>query len=86
VKIYYTSKFASSYKKLPKSVKTEAEAKEKLFRSNPFDPVLKTHKLTGKLKGFWSFSIERKHRIIFDFINKTEVVFHNAGSHDIYKR
>ncbi len=85
MKIYYTTKFAQSYKKLPKAIKLEAEKKEKLFRAIPFNPVLKTHKLTGKLKGFWSFSIDRKNRIIFEFIKKDEVVFHKAGPHDIYK-
>lgn len=86
MQIYYTSRFASSYKKLPESLKLQAELKEKLFRKNPFDPILKTHKLTGKLKDFWSFSIDRKYRIIFEFIKKNEVVFHIAGTHDIYKK
>jgi len=86
VKIYYTSQFATSYKKLPKSIKLEAELKEKLFRKNPFDSALKTHKLTGKLRSFWSFSVDRKYRIIFEFINKNEVVFHKTGTHDIYRK
>jgi len=86
VKIYYTHKFLSSYKKLPKLIKTEAERKEKIFREDPFDPILKTHKLTGKFKSFWSFSIDRKHRIIFEFSDKKEVVFHIAGTHQIYKK
>ena len=86
MKIYYTGKFSSSYKKLPISIKKEAEHKEKLFRKNPFDPVLKTHKLTGKFKSFWSFSIDAKHRIIFEFSDKDEVVFHKAGTHDVYRK
>ncbi len=84
--IYYTGKFRSSYKKLPASIKTEAEIKETIFRKDPFDPILKTHKLTGNFKGFWSFSIDRKHRIIFEFTRKKEVVFHIAGTHQIYKK
>ena len=86
MKIYYTSKFESSYKKLPRLVKNEAELKEDIFRKNPRDPVLKTHKLTGKLRGFWSFSIDRKYRIIFEFVNSGAIVFHKAGTHDIYKK
>ena len=86
MKIYYTSKFLSSYRKFPKSVKLDAEKKEKLFRKDPFDPSLKTHKLTGKFKSFWSFSIDRKYRIIFEFTKKNEVLFHKAGPHDIYRK
>lgn len=85
MKIYYTNKFISSYKKLPDEIKLLSEPKEKLFKKDPFEPSLKTHKLTGKLKGYWAFSINRKYRIMFDFINKGEVVFHKAGTHDIYK-
>ncbi|KKQ55861.1 MAG: Plasmid stabilization system [Candidatus Woesebacteria bacterium GW2011_GWC1_38_13] len=84
--IYYTGKFRSSYKKLSNLIRTEAEVKEIIFRKNPFDPILKTHKLTGKFKGFWSFSIDRKHRIIFEFKGKKEVVFHITGTHQVYKK
>lgn len=86
MKIYYTNKFISSYKKLPEAIKVESETKEKLFKKDPFEPSLKTHKLTGRLKGYWAFSINNKYRIIFDFIKNNEVVFHKAGTHNIYRR
>lgn len=83
--IYYTNKFTSSYKKLPKLIKKEAENKVDLFRKNPFNPSLDTHKLTGKLNKFWSFSINRKYRITFEFIKDKAVLFHKAGTHNIYR-
>lgn len=52
MEILYLPKFARQYKKLPSLVKEHAEKKEKIFRKNPFDPRLKTHKLTGPLEGF----------------------------------
>ena len=85
MKILYTSKFRTSYKKLPSSIKNEAEEKEKLFRKDPFDPILKTHKLTGKFKGFWSFSIDFKHRIIFELVDAQTIWFHSVGTHQIYR-
>jgi addiction module RelE/StbE family toxin len=39
-----------------------------IFSQNPFDPKLRTHKLTGKLKGLWSFSVSYNYRVIFRFI------------------
>lgn len=86
MKIYYSSKFEREYKKLPIKVKDLAEKKEKVFRLDPFDSSLKTHKLTGKLKDFWSFSIDESNRIIFEFAEKNIVWFHAVGSHEIYKR
>ena len=86
MEIIYSPKFAREYKKLPGQVKKLAEELEPTFRSDPFDPKLKTHKLTGKLDGFLSFSIGYKYRIIFEFSqNKKTVYFHSVGDHDIYE-
>ena len=85
MKIYYTNKFISSYKKLPGQIKKLSEQKEKIFRSDPFDPRLGTHKLGGKLKEFWAFSITKKYRIEFEFIGNKEVLFLKAGTHNIYR-
>lgn len=85
MKIFYASKFSKEYKKLSLEVKKLAEKKEKIFRNNPFDPSLKTHKLTGKLKDFWSFSIDYKHRIVFEIEDNEEIWFHTVGGHEIYK-
>ena len=85
MKIFYSSKFAREYKKLPLSVKKIAEKKEESFRKNPFDPKLKTHKLKGNLKGFLSFSVNQKYRIIFEFADSKTIWFHSVGEHSIYK-
>ncbi len=63
-----------------------AEAQEKIFRSDPFHPALKTHKLKGRLKEFWAFSIGYQHRIIFEFAEHQTVYFHSVGTHDIYQQ
>ena len=84
--IIYSSKFARKYKKLPKNIKTLAEEQEKIFRKDPFDSRLKTHKLNGKLAGFLSFSIAYKYRIIFELTkDKKTVYFHSVGDQDIYQ-
>ena len=84
MKIYYSSKFAKEYKKLPKKVKDQAKKKEKIFRIDPFDKRLKTHKLSGKLKHFHSFSIDYQYRIIFEFREDDIIWFHTVGTHEIY--
>ncbi|HUV81223.1 MAG TPA: type II toxin-antitoxin system mRNA interferase toxin, RelE/StbE family [Patescibacteria group bacterium] len=85
MRIYYSSNFATEYKKLPLKIKKIAERKEQIFRKNPFDPRLKTHKLKGNLKGFLSFSINQKYRIIFEVINSDTIWFYSVGDHSIYK-
>jgi len=85
MKIYYSSRFASEYKKLPLRIKKIAEKKEQIFRNNPFDPRIKTHKLKGSLSGFFSFSINQKYRIVFEMIKSDIIWFHSVGDHSIYK-
>ncbi len=86
MEIIYSPKFFREYKKLPADIKDTAEQQEKLFRNDPFDRRLKTHKLKGKLNGFLSFSIGYKFRIIFEFSKDKKVVhFHSVGDHDIYQ-
>ena len=85
MEIYYSPKFKRQYKKLPLSVKNQAEQVEKLFRLNPFNPKLKTHKLSGRFNIYLSFSIDYQNRIIFEFYRKGMVRFHSVGDHSIYK-
>ncbi|MBI3631612.1 MAG: type II toxin-antitoxin system mRNA interferase toxin, RelE/StbE family [Candidatus Staskawiczbacteria bacterium] len=84
MKIFYHSRFKKSYQKLLIELKSKAEIKEEIFRKNPFHSSLDTHKLHGKLKSKWSFSIDRKYRILFEFDN-SNVVFLDIGDHDLYK-
>ena len=84
MKIIYSPNFVRNYKKLPEEIKALAEKKEKTFRHNPYNPSLKTHKLHGELRDFWSFSINYKYRIIFEFIDEGNVYLHTVGPHDIY--
>lgn len=85
MRIIYASKFAREYKKLPKQIKDSAQDRERIFRNDPFDPVLDTHKLHGRLKEFWSFSVGFRYRIIFEFAADGVVYFHSVGDHDIYQ-
>ncbi len=85
MKIIYSSKFAKEYKRLPLKIKKTAEKKENIFRKDPFESSLKTHKLTGKLKEYYSFSIDYQYRIIFEFVKKDIIWFHSVGTHEIYK-
>ncbi|MBM3261160.1 type II toxin-antitoxin system mRNA interferase toxin, RelE/StbE family [Candidatus Kaiserbacteria bacterium] len=80
-----TGLFEKQYRKLPKKIKEFAKQKEVAFRENPFHPSLDTHKLHGKDKDVWAFSINHKYRIKFVFLNTTTALFLEIGLHDIYR-
>jgi addiction module RelE/StbE family toxin len=86
MEIAFSSTFNRSFKKKIKGRKEiedlfwEAAA---LFIQDPFHSSLKTHKLSGKLKDLWSFSVEYDLRVIFYFEdNNSKAVFVYIGSHD----
>jgi len=83
--IAQTKKFRKQWAVLPNDVKHRAQKCIEQFRDNPFHPSLRLHQLSGKLRGFWSISIDLKHRIIFEVIDET-AIFHSIGSHAIYEK
>lgn len=85
IEIKPASRFKRSYLKLPAHIQRLAVEKEAIFANNPFDSRLKTHKLKGKLKRFWSFSISHSYRILFEFVNQNKVIFYDIGDHKIYQ-
>lgn len=84
IEIAFSSSFKRAFKK---SVAGNASLEDKfwrrveLFKNDPFDPKLRTHKLSGKLKDLWSFSVEYDVRVIFSFADQARVVFVDIGSH-----
>jgi addiction module RelE/StbE family toxin len=84
-KIVYTPRFAKNFKKLPDRELKEVKIREKLFKKDPFHHKLRTHKLKGKLKNYWSFSISHSYRIVFRTTKKGEILFVDIGTHEIYR-
>ena len=86
MEIIYYSKFEKQFNKLSREIKKLTLEKEEIFKIDPFDPRLKTHKLHGKFDGYLAFSINYNYRIIFSYTeNKKDVKFHSIGTHDIYE-
>lgn len=85
MEVSFSSTFKRSFKKRIKAssdLETKFWQKLEQFTINPFDPSLKTHKLSGKLKEFWSFSIDYDKRVLFYFTQENKAVFVDIGSHD----
>ena len=85
MKIAYTPQFLRMFKKLEHALKEEAAEKIELFEKNPAHAQLKAHKLKGRLKNRYSFSVNYQTRIIYTPISNEEVAFLVIGDHDVYK-
>ena len=82
--VEYSRSFLKNASRLPAKLIELADEKEALFKTNQFHPSLETHKLHGKEKDVWAFSINRKYRIKFVFVSSQHVLFIDIGAHDIY--
>jgi mRNA-degrading endonuclease YafQ of YafQ-DinJ toxin-antitoxin module len=85
IEISFSSSFRRAFKKRIKgNLDLEARFWQKVeqFTIDPFDQSLKTHKLSGKLKELWSFSVEYDERVLFYFTEDGNAVFVDIGSHD----
>jgi len=53
-----------------------------LFSDEPFAPILRNHKLSGKLKDLRAIAIESDCRVVFKYIDKKTAMLINIGSHE----
>jgi addiction module RelE/StbE family toxin len=84
MEIKYKPSFLRDFKKLSKDIQNEAKEKIFLFEDTQNHEKLKVHKLHGKLKQFYSFSVTYNHRIVFEYETKQSVVFITIGTHELY--
>jgi mRNA-degrading endonuclease RelE of RelBE toxin-antitoxin system len=85
ISIAFKPSFVRKIAKLPKRQQEEVIEKIGLFKDPENHPALKVHKLQGKLKNFYSFSVDFKHRIVFEYLSDTEVVLLAFGDHEVYE-
>ena len=83
IEVVFSSSFKRAFKKISKNKIIEKKFWEKLevFIEDPFDKSLRTHKLSGKLQGLWSYTVGYDLRVIFYFKDKTHAVFIDIGTH-----
>jgi mRNA-degrading endonuclease YafQ of YafQ-DinJ toxin-antitoxin module len=84
MKVAYHHNFIKQLKKLHLDLREEVLRKIEIFEENHMHISLKTHRLQGKMKNLYSFSVNYRYRIVFE-INSDEALFLEIGTHDLYK-
>jgi addiction module RelE/StbE family toxin len=85
MKVRFKPLFLRQLGKLPAALQEEAKDKIALFKRNPKHQSLKVHKLKGRLRGYWSFSVNYKYRIVYEHESKNAVALVKIGDHSIYE-
>lgn len=84
-KLIWDDSFVRKLRKLTKNNKQIGElfqSRIELLEIEPFHPILKTHKLQGKLKKFYSSSLDYSYRFVFDLMDNDTIQLIDIGTHD----
>lgn len=85
IDIVYSPFFIRKFNKLENGLQEDVFQKVSLFKDRKNHKMLEVHKLNGKFKEYFGFSVNYKFRIVFRYVSKNEVLFTDIGDHDIYK-
>lgn len=83
--ISFKAIFVKQMNGLEKALTEEVFEKIDLFKDIKNHKTLKVHKLHGKFARCFSFSVNYKTRIVFEYETKTSVIFLAIGDHNLYK-
>ncbi len=84
LELIYAPRFVRHFKRLPKELQEETLEKLRLFKRSDNHALLKVHKLHGKFSACFSFSVNYKIRIVFEYVSKNEIALLTIGDHDVY--
>ena len=84
IDVVFTPSFLRQLKALEISLQKEVIEKVELFKNPQNYKTLKIHKLKGRLKGRWSFSVNYRFMIVFSYVSKRKAVFLGVGDHSVY--
>jgi len=85
IEIIYSPFFVRKFSKLENNLQKDVLQKIDLFKDKKNHKILEVHKLHGKFKEYFGFSVNYKFRIVFRYASKNDVLFTDIGDHDIYK-
>lgn len=76
-----SKRFEKDFAKLPKPIKKKVLVVLQKFVDDPFDPILRTHRLSGKWNNHFSIDVTGDTRAVYVHIKDEVVHFVAVGSH-----
>ncbi len=85
MEVSFTPQFRRLFRKLPSALQDEALDKIEQFKDVDKHPYLKVHKLKGRLADRFSFSVNYRYRILFQWEKQNvSALLTSIGDHKIY--
>lgn len=81
MKIEFSKKFSDQRDNAPVGIQTTFLEKLRIFKKDPYAPMLRNHKLKGKWTGWRSINIGGDWRAIYYHVSQDTVSFDAIGTH-----
>ena len=79
--IRFSKRFVKQLAALPSGVQRSAYARIELMTVDPDDPILRRHRLAGKLHHLWSIDITGDVRALYEIVGSELIVYQMIGTH-----
>lgn len=85
IALIYAPRFIRQFKKLPAGLQNEVLKRIDLFKDQKNHNILEVHKLKGRLRKFYGFSIDYSNRVVFEYLSEHEAALLAVGDHTVYR-
>lgn len=82
MKIRQSRRFIKQLAQQPQKVQNAFYLRLELFEEDPYNPLLRQHALSGRLKGFYSINVTGDVRAIYEIIDDDKIYLYDMiGTH-----
>jgi addiction module RelE/StbE family toxin len=81
MQIRFSKQFRKQYQRLPKPLQQTTRRRLDLWQEDPMNPLLRVHRLSGRLQHFYSLSVTGDLRVLYELIGDEIVIFQMVGTH-----
>lgn len=87
MEVSFSPLFVKTLQSFPDALREEVITKINLLQDEQNHEMLRVHKLKGRLKGYYAFSVNYRFRILFQYVGKPRRAYLlTVGDHDVYDR
>jgi len=79
--IRFSKRFVKQLAALLASVQRAAYVRIDVMANNPDDPILRRHRLAGRLRHLWSIDITGDVRVLYEIVGDELIVYQMIGTH-----
>lgn len=81
ITVVFSKRFQKQYKILPQNLQRQTKLRIELWKEQPQNPLLRLHRLEGKMSRFYSINITGDIRALYEIIGNDVYMYEMIGTH-----